>query len=130
MKNLNGCSSSNSTNQVEQLQTLACIAFLANRLAKQLAGRDRALAYEIKSQALSALVVSGVATVNGHRPDNTLGLDFFNTRLHCPYSSLTHQAQSLIGRRSWSVPRTTPMADLLNLEELNSMTSAVRRHAA
>ena len=50
----------------ENLQTLSHVAFLANRLAKQLSGRDRALAYRIKSEALSALIVSGVATVNGH----------------------------------------------------------------
>src|ERR1035438_9778443 len=107
MKNLNGCQpSANFVSHAENLQALSRVAFLANRLAKQLSGRDRALAYQIKSEALSALVVSGVATANGLHPDNTLGLDFFSSRLHCPYSSLTPQAQAKIDRRSGSVPRT------------------------
>src|SRR5713226_7314667 len=110
MKNLNGYNpSANSNGHADNLQTLSHVAFLANRLAKQLSGRDRALAYQIKSQALSALVVSGVATVNGRHPDNTLGIDFFSSRLHCPYSRLTPQAQSMIDRRSWPVPATTPI---------------------
>jgi hypothetical protein len=125
MKNFN-----NTTDHAESLQTLSNIAFLANRLAKQLSGRERALAYQIKSEALSALVMNGVATVNGFHPDNTLGLDFFNSRLHCPYSSLTPQAQSMIDRRSGSIPRTTPMVDLLSPAELDSLTSLVRRRAA
>jgi hypothetical protein len=131
MKNLNGCQpSTNSVSLTENLQTLSHVAFLANRLAKQLSGRDRALAYQIKSEALSALVVSGVATANGIHPDNTLGLDFFSSRLHCPYSSLTPQAQAMINRRTGSVPRTAPIMDLLSPAALNSLTSVVRGRAA
>src|SRR3977135_4119734 len=130
MKKSNGCNpSANSDAHGESLRSLSHIAFLANRLAKQLSGRDRALAYQIKSEALSALVVSGVATANGHHPDNTLGLDFFSSRLHCPYSSLTPQAKSMIDRRSGSIPRTTPMVDLLSPTEISNLTSAVRRAA-
>ncbi len=120
----------NSPDQTENLRTLSNVAFLANRLAKRISGRDRTLAYQIKADALSALVVSGVATANGLHPDNTLGLDFFNSRLHSPYSSLTPQAQAMIGRRFRSVPRTVPIIDLLSPAALNSLTSVVRRRAA
>lgn len=119
----------NTTDHTETLQTLSHVAFLANRLAKQLSGRERTLAYQIKSEALSALVVSGVATANGIHPDNTLGLDFFSSRLHCPYSSLTPQAQAKIDRGSAPVPRTVPMIDVLSPAALNSLTSTVRRAA-
>ena len=130
MKNLNDCHIPANSAHAANLQTFSDIAFLANRLAKQLSDRDRALAYQIKSEAVSALVVSGVATANGLHPDNTLGLDFFGSRLHCPYSSLTPQAQAMINRRSGSVPRTVPIIDLLSPAELNSLTSAVHRRAA
>lgn len=116
-------------NHTEDLRTLGRLAFLANRLAKQLSGPDRALAYQIKSEALSALVVNGAATVNGYRPNNTLGLNFFNSRLHCPLSSLTTEAQAMIERQSDSIPRTTAFADLLSLAARTTLNNAVRDRA-
>jgi hypothetical protein len=132
MNNFNASSptSANPASHSDNLQTLGHVAFLANRLAKQLSGKDRAVAYQIKSEALSALVVSGVATANGLRPDNTLGLDFFNSRLHCPYSSLTVQAQTMIDRRSGSIPRTAPMIDLLSASARSSLEHVLRGRAA
>ncbi len=119
--------SMNRTDHTDDLRTFGRLAFLANRLAKQLSGPDRALAYQIKSEALSALVVNGAATVNGYRPNNTLGLNFFNSRLHCPMSSLTTQAQSVIERQSDSFPRTAPIADLLSAGQLSELAKSARR---
>ena len=82
------------------------------------------------TEALSALVVSRVATANGIHPDSTIGLNFFGSRLHCPYNSLTPEAQAIIGRRSGSVPRTAPMVDLLSPAQLDSLTSLVHNRAA
>lgn len=130
MTNSNGSQTSSASSHTEAFQTLGHVAFLANRLAKQLSGRERALAYQIKAQALSALVVGGVATVNGRHTDNTLGIDVFNSRLHCPYSSLTSQAQSLVDRRTRSLRQTTPMVDLLSPAELQILADVTRRRAA
>ena len=116
---------SGSTNRADgavALHSLCQVALLANRLAKQLSGRDRALAYQIKSEALSALVVSGAANANGMRPDNTVGLDFFGSRLHCPLSNLTPQAHAII-ERSGRIPTTTRLSDLLSHAQRESLTS-------
>ena len=122
MNNFNDCHpSENSASHAANMQTLSHVAFLANRLAKQLSGRDRALAYQIKSEALSALVVSRVATVNGLRPDNTLGFDFFSARLHCPYSSLTSQAQAIVRREARSAPAVAPLSARLNEEQIRNI---------
>jgi hypothetical protein len=115
--------------QSDDLRTLGRLAFLANRLAKNLSGPDRAIAYRIKSEALSALVVNGIATVNGYRPNNTLGLDFFDSRLHCPLSSLTAHAQSVIRQQAGSFSRTAPMADLLSPSGRTALKDAVRQCA-
>lgn len=113
----------------ENLKALSHVALLANRLAKQLSGRDRAIAYQIKSEALSALVVSGAANPNGIRPDKTVGLDFFGSRLHCPLSNLSPDAQALIGRCD-SIPATAPLADLLTSSQLQGLNALAGAYVA
>lgn len=122
--------STKSADDAGTLHSLCHVAIMANRLAKQLTGINRALAYQIKSEALSTLIVSGVAIPNGFHPDNIVGLDVLYTRLHCPCSSLSKKAQILVDLGRPSVPRTAPLVDLLNPSEVESLTSVLRSHAA
>jgi hypothetical protein len=115
------------------IQTLSHVAFLANRLAKQLSGRDRALAYQIKSAALSALILAGAANPNGLRPDATVGLDLLSDpqcRLHVPISQLQPEAQAIVRRQTGSIPRVASLAERLTPEQMNSLATFFEHRAA
>lgn len=115
------------------VQTLCDVAFLANRLAKQLTGPDRFLAYRIKSAALSSLILAGAARPNGFQADSIVGLDIFgatHSRLHVPMSHLRHDAQALIRRQSGFLPKVAPLAERLNAAELDELNSVFQHRAA
>ena len=65
----------NQSNSYQQTDGLFFVAKISNFLAKQLAGRNRALAYRIKAESCSALIASGYASVNGLQGNGILGLD-------------------------------------------------------
>jgi hypothetical protein len=121
-------------NSPENLRTLCQVAFVANRLAKQLSGRNRALAYEIKSSIVSLLIVAGVASANGIRPDATVGLDIDvgdrpRTRLHVPLSELQPAARAIIEEQIEDVPTVSPLASRLSSDQLSRLAALFEAHA-
>jgi hypothetical protein len=87
----------------DTLEDLRHIARLSNVLAKQLTGEARTLAYRIKAEACSSLVISGKATLNSVCPGGLLGLDLPGNpplRIHVKRSHLTQQARARIDRMS------------------------------
>ena len=98
----------NPTTQIEidefvSLNTLRQVARMSNVLAKRLSGPTRTLAYRIKAEACSSLLLAGGATVNSVCPTGIVGLDLSGDppcRLHVRRSHLSAQARALLGRDS------------------------------
>jgi hypothetical protein len=83
----------------DQLQALCRLATLSNYLAKKLDGYDRALAYRLKTEALSALITGGWATPNGAPVQGIVGLDIASNppaRLHIPLHYLSPEARTRV----------------------------------
>jgi len=116
----------NATPQNGNLGTLGHVAHLANHLAHQLTGEDRAIAYQIKSSILSFLIVSGAADVKCIRPDNTVCLDILTDpqvcrRMHAPVSQLQSDAQVIVRRKGRSIRTVAPLSQCINANQLRSL---------
>ena len=77
-----------------------CIAAkFANHLAKKLRGTDdQAAAYRVKSEIAGAMLLAGMASVNGVRANGTLAVDLSGNpsyRLHVPFGRLSRAAQGV-----------------------------------
>ena len=90
------------------LQALRNVARLSNVLAKQLTGESRSLAYKIKAEAISSLILAGGASMNGMWPDGSIiALDLAGSptaRLHIRRAHLTQEARELLDQQTGSVP--------------------------
>lgn len=99
----------------QELGNVVCrLANLANTAARELTGSGRAWAYRMKCEALSALILTGSASVNGVRPNGTLGLDICADppfRLHVPLRQLGAQAQSAVKEQLASAPAVAPLGE-------------------
>jgi len=98
------------------LHTLGKVAQLANILAKQLTGSQRALAYRIKTLALNALILEGAVRVNGVRANAILCLDILGDpiiRLHIPISFLQPEARVLMRRTITQTQAKAPISERL-----------------
>jgi hypothetical protein len=94
------------------LESLRKVAQLSNRLAKMLTGPARALAYRIKAEACSSLILAGVATVNGVWPGGILALDLFGSRLHVRRSHLTWEARQRLDHMAGRVPTVARLSEI------------------
>ena len=86
------------------LDTLRQVARMSNVLAKSLSGPTRTLAYRIKAEACSLLLLAGGATVNSVCPTGIVGLDLSGDppfRLHVRRSHLNAQARALLESGSY-----------------------------
>ena len=100
----------------EQFQTLCRLAKLSNAAAKELTGAGRALAYRIKSEILSTLILEGSASINGVSVNDTLGLNILDDppfQLHVPLKRLRPKAQAAAKQKLGSVPVVAPLGELL-----------------
>ena len=91
----------------EEFNALSRLARLSSFLAKQLKGQERALAYRIKAEALSALILQGGASVNGICPTGIVALDLYGTppsRVHVPRAHLSPAARALVDGQAASAP--------------------------
>jgi len=95
------------------------VALLSNILAKQLTGQHRTLAYRIKAQACSSLILTGNAYVNGVWPDGIIALNFAggDHRIHIRRSHLTRKARQIVDCQLESVPTVARMEDILNAKK-------------
>lgn len=94
--------------------TISMVALMSNLLAKQLTGPTRTLAYRIKAQACSSLIISGNAYVNGVRPGGILSLDIgSHFRMHIRRSHLTLAAQEIADRQAAEAPAVSTLAEIL-----------------
>jgi hypothetical protein len=109
------------------LCALCQVAHMANSLAKELTGRDRALAYRIKAAACSALIVAGAANLNGVRANSILGLDILidiqRSALHIPLTELEPEARALVRVQAKSTRTVAPLIECLRPEQLNGLAS-------
>jgi hypothetical protein len=99
------------------------MARLANLLAKQLDGEARTLAYRIKAEACSSLILEGAARVNGIWPSGIVALDLDGgprIRLHIPRSHLSRRARRLIDHQAGGAPVVTRLSDQLGQLDLSS----------
>jgi hypothetical protein len=93
---------------------LCRVAQLSNALAKQLTGSARALAYRIKAEACSLLILSGSASLNGVWPGGIVALDLSGnpaSRLHIRRSHLSRQARRALDGQTASVPAVSRLGD-------------------
>jgi hypothetical protein len=109
----------------EGLRALSHAAHAANRLAHSLTGPDRACAFSLKSSILNVLILcEGAVRING-KHDNIVGLDIIlsepPSRLHCPVSSLSPEAQAIVRRQPKSIPAMAPLSARLNEDQLRSI---------
>ncbi len=98
---------------------LCRVATLSNLLAKQLSGRERTLAYQIKAEALSGLILRGDAWVNGVRPGGIIALSVSGDppfRVHIRESHLTPAARQEAAQQARIVPTVAPLAESLSGE--------------
>ena len=100
------------------VETLSSLAQLSNILAKQLMGASRTIAYRIKAQACSLLLISGHASVTGIWPDGIVSLDLASgkTRLHIRRSHLTQSARDIVDRRIGSVRAVVRLGECIEIE--------------
>ncbi len=91
------------------------VALLSNILAKQLTGQHRTLAYRIKAQACSSLILAGNAYVNGVWPDGIIALNLAcgDHRIHIRRSHLTRKAREIVDRQMETAPTVARMEDIL-----------------
>ena len=100
-------------------EALCRVAELANYLAKQLSGPARTLAYRIKAEACSSLILTGGATVNGVWPDGIVALDLASdppARLHVRKSHLTPAAREALMPQAASAPVVERLGDRFGQE--------------
>ena len=98
----------------QTLRTLCRLAQLSNALAKQLTGPARMMAYQIKAEACSSLILHGGARVNGVRHDGIVALDILvipSTRLHIRRSHLNKEARRIVGREASVAPVVSSIAE-------------------
>jgi len=95
------------------------VALLSNILAKQLTGHHRTLAYRIKAQACSSLILTGNAYVNGVWPEGIVALNLSSGdhRLHIRRSHLTAKAREIVDRQMETARTVARMKDILNAKK-------------
>lgn len=101
-----------------ELDALCRLAQLSNTLAKRLTGQTRTLAYRIKAEACSLLIVAGSANVNGIWPGGIVALDLFGNpplRLHIRRSHLSRQARKALDTHLGSVPAVSRLGDSVHI---------------
>ena len=111
------------------LETLTCVAHQANQPAKQLDGTRKKEAYRIKSWALSALIVLGVAVANGVNADGTIAFDIRvgqGSRLHCRPRDLQPDAHAIASRQADSVPVRGPLSERLQTGQAEALKRVCR----
>ena len=102
------------------LLMLCDLAKLSNTAAKELDGAGRAFAYRMKSEILSTLIVEGSASVNGVKPNGTVGLDIQADppfRLHVPLTQLHPRARAEARRQMSSVPAMASIGEILKQKQ-------------
>jgi hypothetical protein len=111
------------------LRTLCRVAQLSNALAKQLTGPARIMAYRIKAEACSSLILHGGARVNGVRHDGIVALDILvnpSTRLHIRRSHLNREARQIVGREASVAPGVSSIAQRYGGRGLPALVRGVR----
>ena len=123
----------NSENIRSMIRTDFCalcrVAQLSNALAKQLTGPARIMAYRIKAEACSSLILHGGARVNGVRPDGIVALDILvnpATRLHIRRSHLNKEARRIVGREACVAPVVSSIAQRYGGRGLPTLVRGVR----
>ena len=99
---------------------LSCAAQLANFLAKQLTGPNRTLAYRLKAQICSVLILEGRATANGVCADGIVALTIAGERpcrLHIRVCHLWPEAQVIVNKQASLIPAVAPIAEQLAAKE-------------
>ena len=101
----------------ENVVALCRVAQLSNFLAKQLKGPTRTLAYRIKAEACSYLIIAGNASLNGIWPGGIVALDLFGdppARLHIRRSHLRREAREILDQQTASVPAVARLGESIN----------------
>jgi hypothetical protein len=95
-------------------ESLCNVAKLSNRLAKRLTGPDRTLAYRIKAEVCSSLIVAGNASVNGVWPGGIIALDLLGgpLRLHVRRSHLTREARERLDQMARKAPAVARLSEI------------------
>jgi hypothetical protein len=96
------------------LDVLCRMAKQANFLAKQLSGEARLMAYRIKAEACSCLILQGDATVNGLWPNGILALDLGGnppSRIHVLRAHLSREARFVVTRQTVGTAAVVRMSD-------------------
>jgi hypothetical protein len=112
-------------NTQASLGTLCRVARLSNSLAKQLTGPARTLAYRIKAEACSQLILSGGANVNGVWPTGIVALNLHGnppSRIHVRRSHLSPEARAAVSHQASSVPAVTRLAEHFRRTEPSGMS--------
>ena len=95
-------------------RSLCQVAWLSNALAKQLTGTERALAYQIKAEACSSLIIEGGASVNGIWPNGIIALSLLSdppSRIHIPRSHLRPDARAAVGNQTMNARVVVRISD-------------------
>lgn len=101
------------------LEVLRNVATLSNLLAKRLTGETRTLAYRIKAEALSSLIVAGGARMTGIWPSGIIALNLVGNpaaRLHIRRSHLTREARKLLDCQAAFVPTVCRLGDFVQIQ--------------
>src|SRR5581483_2110582 len=102
--------------QPAEVSTLRRVVDLSNELAKSLEGPARNLAYRIKAEACSALIVCGVARANGTRGNGIVGLDIEDEtpcRVHICRAHLNEAARRILDTQAGLLPAVSPIGERL-----------------
>jgi len=102
------------SDRIADLDTLRRVAALSNCLAKKLSGASRTLAYRIKAEACSSLILHGAASVNGVSAAGIIALDIPGNRLlrlHIRRSHLTAPARAALIRQASTAPVVSNLAE-------------------
>ena len=101
------------------IKVLCKVARLSNVLAKKLTGPAQTLAYRIKAEACSSLLLAGRADMNGVWPGDIVALNVLGnppSRIHIRRSHLTRQAREIVDRAAGSVPAVSRLGDSVDIQ--------------
>ncbi len=107
------------------MASLCRVATLSNSLAHQLTGRARVLAFKIKAEACSSLILNGGAVVNGVWPTGIVALDLLSdpvARVHVPRAHLSPAARVAVIRQASTAPAVSRMAHSCRLRTVPEST--------
>jgi len=105
----------------KDLESLLILTRRSNDLAKKLTGPARLLAYRVKGESLSFLVLlSANVRVSGIRPGGIYAVDLFGDqtfRFHICRSHLTREARQRLDRMAYGAPAVARLSEVYRRKE-------------